>query len=157
MYPLRYFTGKCRTQIFLTSFYTYIFARLDSEYSIYYIQAILGSTQGEWLASLYGEIFRGGYIARGTKVLNQIPIREIDFTNQDERNVHDDIANRQKQLIELGDKIGKATKNRRNLVPLQRQFNSLRQEQQNAINNLYGMTNDEVSLIPKIKELYATD
>ena len=66
----------------------------DSEYSIYYIQAILGSTQGEWLASLYGEIFRGGYIARGTKVLNQIPIREIDFTNQDERNVHDDIANR---------------------------------------------------------------
>ena len=129
----------------------------DSEYSIYYIQAILGSTQGEWLASLYGEIFRGGYIARGTKVLNQIPIREIDFANLDERNIHDDIANRQKQIIELGDKIGKATKNRRNLVPLQRQFNSLRQEQQNAINNLYGMTNDEVSLIPKIKELYATD
>ena len=37
----------------------------DSQYSIYYIQAILGSIQGEWLASLYGEIFRGGYIARG--------------------------------------------------------------------------------------------
>lgn len=140
-----------------TAGYCVVSVPADSEYSIYYIQAILGSTQGEWLASLYGEIFRGGYIARGTKVLNQIPIREIDFANLDERNIHDDIANRQKQIIELGDKIGKATKNRRNLVPLQRQFNSLRQEQQNAINNLYGMTNDEVSLIPKIKELYATD
>lgn len=129
----------------------------DSQYSIYYIQAILGSIQGEWLASLYGEIFRGGYIARGTKVLKQIPIREIDFTDQNERNVHDDIADRQKRLIELGDKISKAAKNRRSLMPLQRQFDLLKHEQQNVINMLYGMTNDEVSLIPKIKELYAAD
>lgn len=129
----------------------------DSQYSIYYIQAILGSIQGEWLASFYGEIFRGGYIARGTKVLKQIPIREIDFTDQNERNVHDDIADRQKRLIELGDKISKAAKNRRSLIPLQRQFDLLKHEQQNVINMLYGMTNDEVSLIPKIKELYAAD
>ena len=129
----------------------------DSQYSIYYIQAILGSIQGEWLASLYGEIFRGGYIARGTKVLKQIPIREIDFTDQNERNVHDDIADRQKRLIELGDKISKAAKNRRSLIPLQRQFDLLKHEQQNVINMLYGMTNDEVSLIPKMKELYAAD
>lgn len=129
----------------------------DSQYSIYYIQAILGSIQGEWLASLYGEIFRGGYIARGTKVLKQIPIREIDFTDQNERNVHDDIADRQKRLIELGDKISKAAKNQRSLIPLQRQFDLLKHEQQNVINMLYGMTNDEVSLIPKIKELYAAD
>lgn len=93
------------------------------EYSIYYIQAILGSIQGEWLASLYGEIFRGGYIARGTKVLNQIPIREIDFTNPNERKIHDDIVVRQKRLIGLGDKLSKASKNQRSLIPLQRQFN----------------------------------
>ena len=127
------------------------------EYSIYYIQAILGSIQGEWLASLYGEIFRGGYIARGTKVLNQIPIREIDFTNPNERKIHDDIVVRQKRLIRLGDRLSKASKNQRNLIPLQRQFDLLKQEQQNAINMLYGMKNDEVALIPKIKELYATD
>ena len=122
-----------------------------------YIQAILGSIQGEWLASLYGEIFRGGYIARGTKVLKQIPIREIDFTNQNERNTHDDIVDRQKKLIELGDNINKAAKKRRSLIPLQRQFDLLKEEQQKVINMLYGMTDDEVSLIPKIKELYAAD
>lgn len=127
------------------------------EYFIYYIQAILGSIQGEWLASLYGEIFRGGYIARGTKVLNQIPIREIDFTNPNERKIHDDIVVRQKRLIGLGDKLSKASKNQRSLIPLQRQFDLLKQEQQNVINMLYGMKNDEVALIPKIKELYATD
>lgn len=140
-----------------TAGYCLVSVPSDSPYSIYYIQAILGSIQGEWLASLYGEIFRGGYIARGTKVLKQIPIREIDFANQNEKDIHDDIANRQKRLINLGDKISKAAKNRRSLIPLQRQFDLLKQEQQNVINMLYGMTNDEVSLIPKIKELYATD
>ena len=140
-----------------TAGYCLVSVPSDSPYSIYYIQAILGSIQGEWLASLYGEIFRGGYIARGTKVLKQIPIREIDFTNPNERNIHDDIVNRQKRLIELGDKISKVAKNRRSLIPLQRQFDLLKQEQQNVINMLYGMTNDEVSLIPKIKELYAAD
>lgn len=140
-----------------TAGYCLVSAPSDSPYSIYYIQAILGSIQGEWLASLYGEIFRGGYIARGTKVLKQIPIREIDFTNQNEQKVHDDIVFRQKKLIDLGDKISKAAKNRRNLIPLQRQFDLLKQEQQSAINILYGMTDDEVSLIPKIRELYAAN
>ena len=140
-----------------TAGYCLVSVPSDSMYSIYYIQAILGSVQGEWLASLYGEIFRGGYIARGTKVLKQIPIREIDFTNQNERNTHDDIVNRQKKLIELGDKINKAAKKRRILIPLQRQFDLLKEEQQKVINMLYGMTDDEVSLIPKIKELYAAD
>ena len=140
-----------------TAGYCIVSVPSDSMYSIYYIQAILGSIQGEWLASLYGEIFRGGYIARGTKVLKQIPIREIDFTNPKERNAHDSIANRQKKLIELGDKINKATKQRRNLIPLQRQFELLKQEQQNDINMLYSMTNEEALLIPKIKEQYAAD
>ena len=140
-----------------TAGYCLVSVPSDSPYSIYYIQAILGSMQGEWLASLYGEIFRGGYIARGTKVLKQIPVREIDFTNPDERNIHDDIVNRQKRLIELGDKISRVAKNRRSLIPLQRQFDLLKQEQQNVINMLYGMTNDEASLIPKIKEIYAAD
>lgn len=140
-----------------TAGYCLVSVPSDSMYSIYYIQAILGSIQGEWLASLYGEIFRGGYIARGTKVLKQIPIREIDFTNQNERNTHDDIVDCQKKLIELGDKINKAAKKRRILIPLQRQFDLLKEEQQKVINMLYGMTDDEVSLIPKIKELYAAD
>jgi hypothetical protein len=126
-------------------------------YSIYYIQAILGSIQGEWLASLYGEIFRGGFIARGTKVLKQLPIRKIDFTNADEKNAHDDIVNRQKRLIALGDKIAQNTGNARRLTPLQRQFDALKVEQQQAINTLYRMDESTAALIPIIKDLYATD
>src|SRR5690606_21949217 len=51
------------------------------DYSIYYIQAILNSKYLEWFSALYGEVFRGGYIARGSKVLKNLPIRKIDFSD----------------------------------------------------------------------------
>lgn len=140
-----------------TAGYCLVSTPADCQYSIYYIQAILGSVQGEWLASLYGEIFRGGYIARGTKVLKQIRIPTIDFSNIEEKERHDDVVKRQKKLIALGDKIASANGNKRKLTPLLRQFNALKQEQQNAINVLYGMTESQVSKIPIIKKLYAAN
>ena len=140
-----------------TAGYCLVSIPTNSHYSIYYIQAILGSIQGEWLASLYGEIFRGGFIARGTKVLKQIPIRTIDFTNPDDAAAHNEIVKRQETLISLGDRMAAAGSNTRKSTPLKRQFELLKAEQQQAINNLYGMTDEEVTLIPNIKKLYATD
>lgn len=129
----------------------------EKHYSIYYIQAILGSLQGEWMASLYGEIFRGGYIARGTKVIKQLPIRTIDFTDKDDLALHEAIVERQKRLINLGEKIFQSKSSPRKQTPLRRQFALLKDEQQKAINILYGMTDDDVKKIPLIKELYAAD
>lgn len=140
-----------------TAGYCLISIPSDSNYSIYYIQAILNSLQGEWLASLYGEIFRGGFIARGTKVLKQIPIRTIDFDNAKDKEIHDAITTRQISLIKLGDKIASSTSNRRKLTPLLRQFEALRQEQQKSINALYGISEQEALQIPIIKEIYAVD
>ena len=71
------------------------------EYSIYYIQAILNSKYLEWFSALYGEVFRGGYIARGTKVLKNLPIRKIDFSNAKEKSLHDKIVENQKELISI--------------------------------------------------------
>ena len=127
------------------------------QYSVYYIQAMLGSIQGEWMASLYGEIFRGGYIARGTKVLKQLPERKIDFSNPEEVALHDAIVDRQKKLIELGDKMVGAKSSLRKLIPLKRLFSTLKTEQQDAISSLFGMSKDEQNRIPLIKELYAAD
>jgi len=90
-------------------------------------------------------------------VLKQIPLHTIDFSNTDEVAKHDDIVERQKKLIEIGDKMAATTGNKRKHIPLQRQFDILKRKQQNAINNLYGMTEQEVSQIPRIKDLYAVD
>lgn len=140
-----------------TAGYCLITVPENSGYSIYYIQALLCSKQVEWLASLYGEIYHGGSIARGTKVLAQMPLHTIDFENQEEKAKHDAIVCRQKQIIDIGDKLAAIKGNKRKQTPLLRQFDSLKQEQQRSINELYGMTESQVSRIPIIKDLYAAN
>lgn len=127
-----------------------------SPYSIYYLQAILNCKYLEWISSLYGEIFSGGFIARGTKVLKQLPIRKINFEDHDERFMHNRIAELQKQLIIMGDNIEALKGNRRKITILERQFENYKKELANLIMYLYGMKEFD-SIIPIIKDQYAID
>lgn len=128
----------------------------DSPYSIYYIQALLTSRPLEWISSLYGEIFRGGFIARGTKVLKQLPFRNINFEDEADKKLHDDIASLQQQLISLGDRIQDAGNNQRVLAPLNRNFDLKKREMETLIQKLFGLTEQEYLQIPQISEMYAT-
>jgi len=124
-------------------------------YSIYYIQALLNSKYLEWFSALIGEVFRGGYIARGTKVLKKLPIKLIDFKNKSEKDIHDKIAKIQKRLIDIQGKIDKSNGNKRLLIPLQRQFDNLKTELDETLKNLYNLGEAD-SNIPLISEIYAT-
>ncbi|MDA3614356.1 Eco57I restriction-modification methylase domain-containing protein [Polluticaenibacter yanchengensis] len=125
----------------------------NSAYSIYYIQAILNSKYLEWFSALYGEVFRGGYIARGTKVLKNLPIRKIDFTNTKEKSLHDKIVETQKELINIYDQIDANAGNKRTLTPLQNQFAREKTNLEKLLAKLYDLGEDDL-LIPLIKELY---
>jgi hypothetical protein len=127
-----------------------------SDYSIYYIQAILNSKYLEWFSALYGEVFRGGYIARGTKVLKNLPIRKIDFSKQKEKKIHDKIVEIQKELINIYDQIDANAGNKRTLTPLQNQFTREKTNLEKLLTKLYNLGDDDL-LIPLIKELYATN
>ena len=154
----KYAVDSCSTFVSSggTAGYCMIALPEDSPYSIYYLQAILNCKYLEWISSLYGEIFGGGFIARGTKVLKQLPIRKIDFQNNDERLAHDSIGDLQKQLIQMGDEIDAAHGNKRKLTILQRQFELSKQQLADFIMHLYGMEQYD-SIIPIIKEQYAAD
>lgn len=123
------------------------------DYSTYYIQAILNSKYVEWFVILTGEIFRGSYFARGTKVLNNLPIRKIDFANAKEKALHDKIVELQKELIKIQDEIDANIGNKRALTPLQSQFAREKIALGKLLAKLYDLGNDD-SLIPLIKELY---
>ena len=123
------------------------------DYSIYYIQAILNSKYVEWFVILTGEVFRGSYFARGTKVLNNLPIRKIDFANAKDKALHDRIVELQKELIKIQDKIDANIGNKRALTPLQSQFSREKIALEKLLAKLYDLGNDD-SLIPLIKELY---
>jgi len=123
------------------------------DYSTYYIQAILNSKYVEWFVILTGEIFRGSYFARGTKVLNNLPIRKIDFSNSKDKVLHDKIVELQKELIKIQDEIDANIGNKRALTPLQSQFSREKIALEKLLAKLYDLGNDD-SLIPLIKELY---
>lgn len=125
-------------------------------YSTFYIQALLNSKYSEWFASLYGEVFRGGFIARGTKVLKKLPIRKIDFDNNDERALHDSISHVQQELIQLQGNIDNNQNNNRQLIPLYRRFSHKKIELENLLKQLYNLGQSD-SLIPKINENYGID
>ena len=139
-----------------TAGYCVISLPAKTPYSIYYLQALLTSRPHEWISSLYGEIFRGGFIARGTKVLKQLPFRAIDFNNQEDKKLHDDISTLQRELISIGDRIVKAGNNNRALTPLKRNFSNKKSEMVRLIQKLFSLTEEEYYQIPKISDIYAT-
>lgn len=128
----------------------------NSPHSIFYIQALLNSKYGEWFASIYGEIFRGGYIARGTKVLKRLPIRKINFDDDNDRSLHNNISDKQQYLIDLQGRIDSYIGNNRILVPLQREFEQRKNELDILLKELFNLGEDD-HLIPQITDIYATD
>jgi len=136
-----------------TAGYCVVAIPTTSNYSIYYIQAILNSKYLEWFSALYGEVFRGGYIARGTKILKNLPIRIIDFSDAIQNTLHDKIVETQKELIRINDQIDLYAGNKRVLAPLQGQFAREKDKLDKLLDELYNLGDDD-SLIPLIKELY---
>jgi hypothetical protein len=129
-----------------------------SPYSIYYLQAILNSKYVEWYLSFIGEIFRGGYIARGTKTLPNLPVRTIDFEQEAQKELHDDIVARQLAIISSSQAIETANASRDLRTKKQEQatFVRLVAQQNKALVMLYNLGENE-ALVPTVKQLYATD
>ena len=136
-----------------TAGYCSIYLSPKNPYSIYYIQAILNSRYVEWIIHLRGEVFRGGYIARGTKVLKNLPIKKIDFSDPKQKTLHDNIVEIQKELISIYGQIDAKGGNKRALIPLQGQFAREKANLEKLLSKLYNIGSDD-SLVPLIKELY---
>jgi len=118
----------------------------DCPYSIYYIQALLNSKYLEWYVSLIGTVFRGGYISRGTQVLKRLPIIKINFEDSEKKEMHDKITEIQKELIDLQSSIDMNSKNKRKLIPIQRQFDSKLTTLNKLLSNLFALQEDETLL-----------
>ncbi|MFW1954492.1 Eco57I restriction-modification methylase domain-containing protein [Acinetobacter guillouiae] len=135
-----------------TAGYSIINVPESSQYSIYYLQALLSSKYLEWFASIYGEIFRGGYIARGTKVQNQMPIPTINFENESEKERHDKIANLQENMNKLYSKLSK--EDNRSKIIMRRQFDAMILEMDKMLKMLFDLGDFDRN-IPSVEELYS--
>ncbi|MEO3684064.1 N-6 DNA methylase [Shewanella vesiculosa] len=136
-----------------TAGYSIINMPTNCKYSIYYIQAVLSSRYLEWFASIYGEIFRGGFVARGTKVQTRMPIPTIDFSNFSQICKHDEISDLQQKLNSTYKKI--LTAESREKIILERQFEADRIKIGGLIKELFNL-GDLDDAVPSIVDLYRT-
>lgn len=120
-------------------------------YSIFYIQAILTSRYLEWFASVYGEVFRGGFIARGTKIQKRMPIPIIDFDKRSEVKKHNAIADLQKTLNKLYSDISKA--DIRSKITLERKLQAEVVRMDELIKSLFELGELDCK-IPSVIDLY---
>lgn len=135
-----------------TAGYSIINVPNDVKYSIYYIQSVLTSKYIEWFASIYGEIFRGGFVARGTKVQTRMPIPTIDFKDPKQKSTHDTISQLQQKLNVLHSQIKKSSDKEKIIIG--RQFEQEKIKMENLIKNLFDL-GDLDSEIPTVEDLYA--
>lgn len=134
-----------------TAGYSIINIPENSLYSIYYIQALLNSKYLEWFASIHGEIFRGGFIARGTKVQSRMPIPLINFEEKSQKILHDSISEIQKKLNFLYDQIRNSDE--RDKVILMREFSKNKINVDNLLADLFDLREMD-KLIPTVEMLY---
>lgn len=137
-----------------TAGYCFINVPENTSYSIYYIQALLNSKYLEYFAFSHGEIFRGGYIARGTKVLKDMPIVKINFEEEESRKLHDDIANLQEKMNKTYSLILKANNQPRDRIRLQRIFDNDEIHLRDLLKTLFRFGNDD-SDVPEIQDIYS--
>ncbi|EJT7949757.1 N-6 DNA methylase [Escherichia coli] len=134
-----------------TAGYSIINVPNNVRYSIYYIQAILTSKYLEWFASIYGDIFRGRFVARGTKVQTRMPIPTIDFDDPKQKEIHDTISSKQQYLNKLYSQTQKSAD--RDKIIFERQFEQEKIQMDYLIKNLFDL-GDLDSEIPTVEDLY---
>lgn len=111
----------------------------DSTLSIFYIQALLNHRLLEQIVKSKASTFRGGYYSHGKQFIAKLPIYDIDFDNQEEKNVHDCIVLKVQRIMQLV-----------------QQKNSMKtKEQQKMINRMIDQEESKLNIV--IDKLYGVE
>ena len=119
-----------------TAGYCGIESKVNSQYSLEYLQAYLAHPRTDYILSLMASDFEGDYYARGTNVLNRIPIKILDFTNPSQKALHDEIVVKAQMVYKLNAVIENSSGLKRT-TPLERRVSHLLDEIFELINEVY--------------------
>lgn len=121
-----------------TAGYVGIIKKEDSPYALEYIQAVLSHPSYQILSSIIGSDFEGGYNATGTAVLYDMPIRKIDFNNQEQVSLYNTIVEISKEIYKINEKLSIKLSNRESTA-LIRERDRLIRIIQKSVTRLYGI------------------
>ena len=117
-----------------------------SNYSIYYLAGLLSHPVLEAMVKSRASEFRGDYYSHGKQFIENLPIREIDFTDREQKKIHDKIV-RTVKLIIKAKKSFSAEKVYAKKRTLNRKTNRLYNNLFTQIDALYGFKQDDIDCI----------
>ena len=128
-------------------YYGVRWANPDDPHSIHYLQALLNS---KLLDSFLHEIsspFRGGYWSYGKRFIEQLPIRTIDFSKPEQKNLHDRMVALVARMLELNRKKHSGKLAPSELDRLEREIAATDAQIDDLVYDLYGITDAERKII----------
>lgn len=118
----------------------------NSDYSIYYLAGLLSHPVLEAMVKSRASEFRGDYYSHGKQFIENLPIRTIDFTDAEEKRVHNTIVMTVKSIINTKQSL-KGEKVYAKQKVLHRKINRLYNNIFNQIDVLYSFTQEDVDCI----------
>lgn len=127
----------------------------NSEYSPLYILGVLSHPVIEAMVRAGASEFRGAYYSHGKQFIENLPIRQIDFTKVSEKKLHDAIVKTVDQLIAAKAAYrGVYIAAKKNIQ--QRRYNHLFHSLIDQVNNIYGLTSNDVDTV-MMDDMFETD
>lgn len=84
-----------------TAGYCGIKMKENNKYDLFFLQAYLSHPIINDVMEKMGSDFEGGFYSRGTQVLEKLPIINVDFENEKERALYDEIVEKTKKIYKL--------------------------------------------------------
>lgn len=127
----------------------------NSEYSPLYILGILSHPLFEAMVKAGASEFRGAYYSHGKQFIENLPIKQIDFTNKAEVKQYNEIVKTVGQLIAAKQGYNQVYLGAKKRV-FQRKIDFLFDKLIALINKLYGISNEEMDIVLN-DEMFLTD
>ncbi|MDX1829266.1 MAG: N-6 DNA methylase [Lutibacter sp.] len=118
----------------------------NSDYSIYYLAGLLTHPIIEAMVKSRASEFRGEYYSHGKQFIENLPIKEIDFTDNDQKKAYNTIVRTVKSIIKAKQSFNAETGYIKKRV-LQRKINRLYNNLFTQIDTLYGFTQEDIECI----------
>jgi len=122
----------------------------DNPHSIFYLQAVLCHPLIEAMVKTgKTSVFQGGYYSHGKQFIDVLPFRSIDFNDTYEVSVHNQVVQLVKKLTSVTLEKKTATIPHKRRV-LERNCVRIKQQIDNLINILYGVSNEEIQMVEEL-------
>ena len=117
----------------------------QSVYTLHYFLGILSHPLFENMVKSGASEFRGAYYSHGKQFIENLPIREIDFENKNEKELYSEIVKTVKALLKTKEQYNQAYATKKTIQ--QRKLDTLNNQLIQSINQLYNISDEDFQLV----------